>query len=64
MIAIDSLSKFFSDCGLKSSFTQLNIEEKYIDIWTSSIIKRRKSIGSFKVLFEKDINSIYKATFK
>ncbi len=64
MMAIDLLSKFFKDCDLKSSFSELNIEEKYIDIWTASIIKRRKSIGSFKVLFEQDIKSIYAAAFK
>ncbi len=63
IMAIDALSNFFKECGLRSSFSQLNIEEKYIDIWTSSIVTRRKSIGSFKVLFEQDIKAIYKACF-
>jgi alcohol dehydrogenase YqhD (iron-dependent ADH family) len=63
MMAIEATSKFFKDIGLPASFSELNIEKKYIDIWTDSIVKRRKSIGSFKVLFEKDIKEIYKASF-
>ncbi|MFN3411492.1 MAG: iron-containing alcohol dehydrogenase [Exilispira sp.] len=63
MKAIDATAKFFKEIGLKSSLSEYNIDQKYIDIWTDAIIKRRKSIGSFKVLFEQDIKAIYKASF-
>lgn len=63
MMAIESTSKFFKDIGLPSSFTELKIEQNYVNIWTDSIVKRRKSIGSFKVLFEQDIKSIYQSAF-
>lgn len=63
MMAIDATAKFFKDIGLATSFSQLKITEEYIDIWTSAIVKRRKSIGSFKVLFENDIKEIYRSCF-
>lgn len=63
MMAIDATAKFFKEIGLKSSLSEFNIDQKYIDIWTDAIIKRRRSIGLFKVLFDQDIKAIYKASF-
>lgn len=63
MLAIDMTSRFFKDIGLPSSFNDLGIDKSKIDIWVDSIVKRRKSIGSFKVLFEQDIKNIYESCF-
>lgn len=62
-LAIDALTNFFRQIGLPENFSQLGIDKSYVEIWTSSIVKRRKSIGSFKVLFEKDIKAIYESAF-
>ncbi|HNV43300.1 MAG: iron-containing alcohol dehydrogenase [Spirochaetes bacterium] len=62
--AIEKTAQFFKSLGLPDSFRSLNIDPSYSKIWASNLIKRDKSAGNFKVLYEEDIKQIYESCFE
>lgn len=58
--AIEKTQEFFKSLNLPLTLKEVNIDDTNLEKWVSNIVKRRKSIGAFKVLFEDDIRNIYK----
>lgn len=58
---IDALEKFFKDCGIPSTLTELNINEEHFKEMAGHANRNDRLANAFVPLTAEDIVNIYKA---